>query len=70
MIFDEYGQYDGLGLAELVRRKEISPTTLIDTAVDAISRLNPKLNCVVQTLRKQAISDLTQSVSSLQTSRF
>ena len=58
MIFDEYGQYDGLGLAELVRRKEISPTTLIDTAVDAISRLNPKLNCVVQTLRKQAISDL------------
>ena len=58
MIFDEYGQYDALGLAELVRRKEISPTDLIDTAVDAISRLNPKLNCVVQTLRKQAISDL------------
>jgi amidase len=58
MIFNEYGQYDGLGLAELVRRKEISPTALIDTAIDAISRLNPKLNCVVQTLRKQAISDL------------
>lgn len=25
-IFQEYDRYDGLGLAELARRKEISPT--------------------------------------------
>ena len=58
MIFKEYGNYDGIGLADLVRRKEVSPTTLIDTAIDAISQVNPQLNCVVQSLRKQAISDL------------
>jgi amidase len=58
VIFKEYGNYDGIGLADLVRRKEVSPTTLIDTAIDAISQVNPQLNCVVQSLRKQAISDL------------
>ncbi len=58
MIFKEYGNYDGIGLADLVRRKEVSPTTLIDTAIDAISQVNPQLHCVVQSLRKQAISDL------------
>ena len=58
MIFKEYGNYDGMGLAELVKRKQISPTTLIDTAIDGIEQVNPQLNCVVQTLRKQAMSDL------------
>ncbi len=50
MIFSEYSKYDGLGLAELVRRGEVSPADLIDSAVDAIERLNPKINCVVQQL--------------------
>ena len=50
MIFAEYSKYDGLGLAELVRRGEVSPNDLIDSAIDAIERLNPKLNCVVQKL--------------------
>ncbi|MBI4694529.1 MAG: amidase [Gammaproteobacteria bacterium] len=50
MIIAEYGKYDGLGLAELVRRKEVAPEDLIDSALDAIERLNPKLNCVVQKL--------------------
>ena len=50
MIFAEYSKYDGLGLAELVRRGEVSPNDLLDSAMDAIERLNPKLNCVVQKL--------------------
>jgi len=58
MIFKEYGNYDGIGLADLVKRKEISPTTLIDAAIEGISQINPQLNCVVQTLRKQAIADM------------
>ena len=58
MIFKEYGNYDGMGLAELVKRKQISPTALIDAAIDGIEQVNPQLNCVVQTLRKQAMSDL------------
>jgi len=54
MIFSEYAKYDGLGLAELVRRKEVSPSDLVDSAIDAIERLNPQVNCVVQKLNDAA----------------
>ncbi|MBX9605234.1 MAG: amidase, partial [Gammaproteobacteria bacterium] len=50
MIFADYGNYDGLGLAELVRRRDVSPNDLIETAMDVIERQNPKVNCVVQKL--------------------
>ena len=58
MIIAEYGKYDGLGLAELVRRKEVSPVDLVDSAVDAIERLNPQVNCVAQQLRDHALSQI------------
>ena len=58
MILAEYGKYDGLGLAELVRRKEVSPADLVDSAIDAIERLNPRVNCVVQQLHDRALSQI------------
>lgn len=58
MIFKEYAKYDGLGLAELVRRQEVSPEDLVDSAIDAMERLNPKVNCVVQTLRDHAMAEV------------
>ncbi len=58
MIFPEYSRYDGLGLADLVRRREISPMDLLDSAIDGIERLNPDLNCVVQTLRDNALAEI------------
>lgn len=58
MIIADYGDYDGLGLAELVRTRQVSPTDLVDTALDAIERLNPTVNCVVQTLREQALAEI------------
>lgn len=58
MIIAEYGKYDGLGLAELVRNKEVSPGDLLDSAIDAIERLNPQVNCVVQELRDRALSQI------------
>lgn len=58
MIFAEYSQYDGLGLAELVRRNEVTPTDLVDSAIDAIERLNPEVNCVVQELRDLALREI------------
>lgn len=45
----EYAKYDGLGLAELVARKEVTPKELADTAAAAISLANPKVNAVVET---------------------
>jgi amidase len=45
--FVEYDQYDGLGLAKLVREKKVSPLELCEEAISRIERLNPILNAVV-----------------------
>ena len=45
--FAEYDRYDGLGLAELVRRKEISPAEVCEEAISRIEKVNPRLNAVV-----------------------
>ena len=47
MGFAEYGEYDGLGLAELVNRREVSPAELIEAAIERIERHNGALNAVV-----------------------
>ncbi|HDP80909.1 MAG TPA: amidase [Spirochaetes bacterium] len=46
-IFKEYSRYDATGLAELVRKKKVSPEELRETAIDRIEKLNPRLNAVV-----------------------
>ena len=45
--FAEYDNYDGLGLAELVRNGEISASDLLDEATDRLERVNKALNAVV-----------------------
>lgn len=62
MILKEFGKYDGLGLAELVRRREVSPQDLVESALDAIERLNPTVNCVVQQLRDQALGEIARGL--------
>jgi amidase len=47
MSFKEYAAYDGLGLAELVRNRDVTPTELLDAAVARIERHNGTLNAVV-----------------------
>jgi amidase len=47
MSFKDYAAYDGLGLAELVRNRDVTPTELLDAAIERIERHNPKLNAVV-----------------------
>jgi amidase len=42
----DYSEYDGLGLAELVRRGETTPGELLEAAIERIERHNSKLNAV------------------------
>jgi amidase len=49
MQLGEYARYDGIGLAELIRRREVSAQEVGELALHAIERLNPILNCVLQT---------------------
>ena len=43
----EYARHDGLGLAALVARREVSPAELVDAAIAAIEHHNGALNAVV-----------------------
>lgn len=54
MAFSEYGNYDGLGLAELVRKKKVSPSELVEEAISRIETHNPDLNAVVLRLYERA----------------
>jgi amidase len=47
MAFVEYSNYDGLGLAELVKKKKVKPAELVEAAIERIERHNPQLNAVV-----------------------
>ena len=44
---DDYSEYDGLGLAELVRTRQVTPPELVEAAIERIERHNPTLNAVV-----------------------
>lgn len=62
--FSDYDKYDGLGLAELVRRKEVKPSQLVEEAISRIEGLNPQLNAVIHKMydlaRKTAQGDLPE----------
>jgi amidase len=47
MAFLEYASHDGLGLAELVRRGEVTAAELVEEAIARIERHNPTLNAVI-----------------------
>src|SRR5260370_28574114 len=47
MAFREYGNYDGVGVAELVRGKQITPKELLEEAVARTAKVDPQINAVV-----------------------
>ncbi|MGA7713611.1 MAG: hypothetical protein WCA81_17055 [Rhizomicrobium sp.] len=47
MSFSEYSRHDGLGLAQLVAKKEILATEILDEAIARAERLNPALNAII-----------------------
>src|ERR1700749_3401237 len=47
MAFKEYGRYDGVGLADLVRKKQVPPKELLDEALTRTAKVDPQLNAVV-----------------------
>ncbi len=60
MSFSEYAAHDGLGLADLVRRGEVTPAELVDEAIARIERHNPQLNAVVYKIYDRARSAAAQ----------
>jgi len=62
--FKEFDRYDGLGLAKLVREKEVSPSELCEEAIRRIAQVNPKVNAVITPMydiaRKAAQSEILE----------
>jgi Asp-tRNA(Asn)/Glu-tRNA(Gln) amidotransferase A subunit family amidase len=54
MRFEEYRARDAVGLAELVRRKEVSASELLDLAAARTAEVDPKINAVTTDLTAQA----------------
>jgi amidase len=54
----DYSSYDGLGLAALVARKEVTPKELLEVALAAVAKVNPKINAVLQTLPEMAAAEI------------
>ena len=46
-LLDDVGGLDATAQAALVRKKEVSPTELVEAAITRIEALNPRLNAVV-----------------------
>lgn len=55
MKFSEYIQYDGIGLANLVKNKEIQSHELLELAIQRAEQVNPKINAIVIPIYEQAL---------------
>ena len=62
-IFKEYDQYDGLGLAELIRTRQVSAAEVCAEAIERIQRLNPKINAVVTPMFEMARRSLEMPIA-------
>jgi amidase len=49
-VFEAYECYDGCGLAELIRRGEVSAAEVCEAAIERIDQRNPRINAVVARL--------------------
>lgn len=61
MQVQDYIQYDALGLAELIRHKEISPHEALQAALTRFAQVNPGLNAVVDVFVELAQTQIKHS---------
>ena len=66
--FKEYVNYDAVGLAELIKTKQVSASEVCEAAIAQIDHLNPRMNAVVHAqfadARKRALKTETTGVMS------
>lgn len=62
-MFDDYVRYDGLGLAELIAKKQVSPSEVLEAAILRAEKLNPELNAIVAPLYDYAQQRARQALS-------
>jgi Asp-tRNA(Asn)/Glu-tRNA(Gln) amidotransferase A subunit family amidase len=58
----EYAKYDGLGLAALIAKKQISPLELLDAVCQRVHALNPRLNAFCHLFFDKAEAQIAHSL--------
>ena len=53
-LFDEFMHYDAIGLSELIKNKQISPSELLEIVIKRVEYFNPKINAVNMKLYERA----------------
>ena len=60
--YEDYRQHDALGLAELVRTKQVSAVELLECAIARAEAVNPKINAVVRRFDSKARARAQESL--------
>ncbi|MEK6805843.1 MAG: amidase [Pseudomonadota bacterium] len=63
MKFEDYASHDGLGLAELIARKQVSAPEVLEAAITRAESVNPKLNAIIIPMHELARERAKQSLS-------
>ena len=53
MELKEFAQYDGLGLADLVHRRQVSPKELSLLFLEAVEKINPLINAIIEVYKER-----------------
>jgi len=53
-VLTEFERYDGIGLAELVRRREVTATEVLEETITRIEARNPTINAIVTRMYDEA----------------
>jgi len=59
----EYDQYDGLGLAELVAKRQVTPLELLDAVRHRLDAINPRINAVAHAFFDKAAAQIKQGLA-------
>lgn len=54
MRYEEYEAQDAVGLAELVRKGDVTPRELVDVAIARLEQVNPRIHAVIHPLFERA----------------
>lgn len=60
MSLSAYSGYDALGLAALVKAREVSARELVEAAYARMDEVNPLLNAVIRTRREAALKEAAE----------
>lgn len=62
-MFEEYGNFDAVGLADLVSRAEVSASEVLESAIALAEKHNPVINAIVTTMYDEARDRVNSDLS-------